>query len=209
MALVHKVVPGDSTTSIGFRYGFFPKTLWDLPDNAALKKLRKDPDVLFPGDVVHVPDKQVKEVDGAINQTHRFRRKGVPAPFRVRLLKRDGTPYANEPYELRVDETTRQGKTDADGYVAEVVSPDARQGRLTLTSAKRVYWFGMGELNPIETVSGLQARLNNLGFTCPRDGKFDAGTREAVKRFQKTYGLPIRGEVDAATRQKLFEVHNG
>ncbi|MGZ5258926.1 MAG: hypothetical protein ACXWC0_14960, partial [Burkholderiales bacterium] len=36
-------------------------TIWNHPSNANLKKLRQSPNVLFPGDVFHIPDKLQKQ----------------------------------------------------------------------------------------------------------------------------------------------------
>ena len=55
----HIVEPGDCMASIGEQYGFHWETLWDLAENADLKKNRKNPNVLFEGDEVTIPDKRL------------------------------------------------------------------------------------------------------------------------------------------------------
>ena len=60
----HRVTQGESITTIALRYGFRdPKAIYDHPDNAELKKKRPSPDILFPGDVVIIPDKEAKSIN--------------------------------------------------------------------------------------------------------------------------------------------------
>lgn len=55
-----------------------------------------------------------------------------------------------------------------------------------------------------ESVSDIQERLKDLGYyTGKVSGNFLDGTRAAVRKFQKEYGLPETGEVDAATAAQL------
>ena len=55
-------------------------------------------------------------------------------------------------------------------------------------------------------VKELQQNLETLGFDCGgADGVFGNGTLEAVKKFQKTYGLQVDGKVGSATQAKIKE----
>src|SRR5258708_33469109 len=57
MSLTYTVVQGDCISSIAAQNGFGRwQTVWDRPENAALKKTRKNPNALSPGDQVFVPD---------------------------------------------------------------------------------------------------------------------------------------------------------
>ena len=56
----HMVVAGDCILSIAEENGFQWKTIWNHAANSKLKADRGDPNVLFPGDVVFVPDKRLK-----------------------------------------------------------------------------------------------------------------------------------------------------
>ena len=86
MAKDYVIRQGDCISSIAFRNGFDWITLWNEPANAELKERRKDPNLLFPGDVVHIPDLRLKEVDRPTDQCHSFKVKNVPAKLRLRLL---------------------------------------------------------------------------------------------------------------------------
>lgn len=50
------------------------------------------------------------------------------------------------------------------------------------------------------TIADAQERLNALGFPAgPADGSMGSHTRQALKHFQQSRGLPQTGELDAAT----------
>lgn len=62
----HKVQKNETIEKIAKKYGFSKvKDIWDYPKNAKLKKLRKDPKKIEPGDIVVIPafnDKERKEI---------------------------------------------------------------------------------------------------------------------------------------------------
>ena len=109
MPIEHEITHGDCIDSIALRYGFFPDTLWNHSANADLKQLRKDPNVLFPGDKLVIPDLQLREENGATEKRHRFRRKGVPAKLHLRFLKAKDPPPEQE-------DATGGGSEDGTSY---------------------------------------------------------------------------------------------
>lgn len=207
MAISYQVKDGDCLSSIAFEHGFFPDTIWNHANNAALKEKRKDPNVLMQGDVVFVPDKRLKEVNEPTNQVHKFRLKNCPAKLSLRLLF-NGEPRRSEAYTLDIDGKITNGTTDSDGNIKISIPPNARRGKLVIGADERKmeYNLKLGTLDPIDKISGVQSRLNNLGFNCGRiDGVMNPETKEALQAFQVTVGLPPTGELDAATKAKLYE----
>jgi peptidoglycan hydrolase-like protein with peptidoglycan-binding domain len=66
----------------------------------------------------------------------------------------------------------------------------------------------LGNLNPISQVSGLKARLANLGlYKGPNDENLDAATKQAISAFQKKKGLPVTGIADDATNAQINKTH--
>lgn len=66
----------------------------------------------------------------------------------------------------------------------------------------------IGYLDPINTMSGVIGRLNNLGFDAgPPNAFMGEYTRQAIREFQYVEGLPVSGEIDAATLGRLLERH--
>jgi carboxyl-terminal processing protease len=58
-----------------------------------------------------------------------------------------------------------------------------------------------------EAVRNLQNILDGVGFPADRsDGYFSEATKKALESFQVSESLPVTGEVDAATAQRLEEV---
>lgn len=87
MSKKHKVCQGECIESLADRYGFFPETLWKHSENSELRKLRDDQNILQPGDVVMIPDLEMREESAATEKLHKFRRKGVPAKLRIVFYK--------------------------------------------------------------------------------------------------------------------------
>ena len=71
----------------------------------------------------------------------------------------------------------------------------------------------MARTNEREATESIQRYLRQLSFvnksipTPPLDGIYDTRTREAVRAFQESAGLPITGEVDLVTWERLFEAY--
>jgi hypothetical protein len=196
----HKVKQGECISSIADQYGLFWDTVWNDPGNAELKQLRKDPNVLLPGDVVHVPDKREKRESCAAESRHRFRKKGVPAKIKLRLLL-DEEPRADEPYKLCIDGVWREGTTDGDGCVKETLPPNAREGTLVVGKGKTqdTYELRFGTVDPIESDDGIRGRLVDLGYDAEED------LPDALREFQAAESLEATGQIDDATRSKLKE----
>jgi hypothetical protein len=211
----YKVKGGDCIASIAFRYGLFPETVWEHSENAALRELRKNPAQLVPGDVVVIPDKVAKEVEGTTEQRHRFRRKGVPEELRMQLME-NGKPLANVDYALELGGEIVDGKTDDDGYLEQNIAPDAKVGQLFVhyqdshgVMQTAEYDLEVGELEPIDLRDGVVARLINLGFLEPEDPEDvdDDELADAVTDFQRYLGLEITGTVNDEVRNRLVEMH--
>ena len=195
----HTVQAGDCIQSLAVQNGLEWKALWDHPENAALKQLRKDPAVLQPGDVVKIPPKETKEKSAATDKKHTFVRKGVPAKVRMKIL-RDDQPRANLPYRLDIDGKLQTGNTDGEGLVEMTIPPDARQGELVVGNPgdEEIFHFQLGAVDPIDTEEGVRGRLRDLGYddTLPME--------QLLKEFQGKEKLsPASGSLDEATKSKL------
>lgn len=219
----YTVQPGDCMSSIAFENGFFWKTLWNLPENAALKAKRKNPNVLMTGDIVHVPELRLRQESCATEVRHKFKRKGVPEIFKMKLLDANHKPRANLDYLLVIEGKSHRGKTDANGALKVSIPPDAKSGKLTVAAPgsldkngkpvpgkrkNQVKVLQFGYLNPVSELSGIKARLTNLGFYLGAiDENLDDDTKRAIRSFQRRKGLPVTGVADAATKSKLLKIH--
>lgn len=202
----YAVRQGECLSSIAFEHGFFWQTLWDLPDNAAVKKARGSPNVLLPGDRIAIPPLQQKEIDGATEARHRFKKRGVPAVLRLCFLE-DGEARADERYAININGKWREGSLDSEGRLKETIPPDLRSVLIRIGQDPE-FELPLGTVDPVSEISGVQGRLNNLGFSAgPIDNLFGPKTEAAIRRFQLAHGLKATGESDDQTRRKLEEVH--
>ena len=65
MGTYHTVVQGEYLSGIAKKYGFSShKKIWDHAQNAELKKQRQNPNVIFPGDQLFIPDKRIRKNPG-------------------------------------------------------------------------------------------------------------------------------------------------
>lgn len=204
-----QVEAGDCFHSLAEAHGFTWETLWNLPENEALKRAGRTPHVLHPGDRVFIPEPRPKEVDGQAEVRHHFKRLGIPN--KLRLQVRDGgQPLKHLGFEVDFGGEVQRGTSDGEGVVEVVIPAGARAGRLKMgTGAKqKTYDLDLGGLDPVASVTGVQARLNNLGYDAGEvDGHLGPNTRDALRRFQFHQQLKETGEPDAETIAKLTALH--
>jgi N-acetylmuramoyl-L-alanine amidase len=207
----YTVNEGDCILSIAAENGFHWETIWNHPNNADLKQRRNgDPNVLLPRDVVYIPEKSARHETRGTDQTHKFHKIGSPAQVRLRLFDYKRQPRRSVHYSASVDGSVVYGSTDADGYVTLRIAPGAREVKLVVTEGTRTeqYTLPLGAIDPIDSLSGVQQRLSNIGYPCGSEaGTLGEETVAALRAFQEEMNLPVTGELDDASRQKLKQMH--
>ncbi len=199
---LHIVQKGENLARIAQQYGFKGwSKLWEAPDNEELRKKRRSPHVLRPGDQVVVPAPEIREIVRPTDQTHRIVVTEELVEFRVVLQDHNQQPFANEPYELRVvtpaKDAPRQGTTDGAGKVVEQLSAAVQNVEIRLPEIGLAWRFLLSDFvdRPAdeaearrgkqeavaETVKATQLRLNALGFPCGEaDGGMGTKTYDAL-----------------------------
>lgn len=162
----YTVQQGDCILSITHERGFHWETIWNHSSNSALKTLRKNPNVLMEGDVVHIPDLRLKQESGGTEQKHKFKLKGVPGKFILVLTRPDsddkqteeGTdpdseptgessdpeapapkaqkPWASVAWKCIIDGAVSTGTTGSDGKIELTIKPSAQEAQLVLEPDK-------------------------------------------------------------------------
>ena len=175
MANSHIVSQGECMATIARRHGFADlMAIWNHPKNQGLRDRRKSPNVLFPGDVVYIPDLKTKAAQCSTGRNHKFRLKFATRGVHVVFVDADGEPIAHSPYVLRVGDDERQGQTGADGAVNEKgFHPGETQAELELTDLGIKRMLLIGHLDPHHEESGWRQRLANLGYDPNEDGLAD------------------------------------
>lgn len=206
----HVVSQGESTTRLAFERGLYWKSVWQHANNADLRSKRSNPNILLEGDVIFLPDLETKQEYCATAQKHRFQRKGVPETLNLIFLDIYGKPLANKPYTITIDNTFRRGTLDSNGKLSESIPPNARsakvkvgdKGELASTEVQ------LGNLDPVESLTGVQARLKNLGyFSAAIDGQPSEALDKAVVRFRRKNAMEEGKDIDDALRDKLKDLH--
>ncbi len=208
MPTAYTVKAGDCLSSIAVKFGMLPETVWNDSANQQLRNKRKDSHVLFPGDILQIPDIRKRQESVSTDAKYRFNRKAVPEVLKIQLLLK-GKPRENLDYQLDIDGKILKGKTNAKGELQEPIPPDASSARLIISKqgddeSDEVYDLTLGHIDPIEETKGAQERLANLSYYFGSvDGKLGESTESAVKAFQEHEGLDPSGKLDDKTKQKL------
>jgi N-acetylmuramoyl-L-alanine amidase len=212
MPKVHVVERGDCLSKIARQYGFADyRVIWNAPENDALREVRRDPNVLFPGDEVTVPDREDKTFSCASERTHTFRVKLPPAMLRIVMCDNTGAPLKNEDYRIEYGGDGRAGKTDGSGLLKEKVPATIRD--VTLRIRHYVLELAVGDLDPMTDVgddglSGICARLHNLGYDPgPAGDEVTERLEAALAMFQRDQELEPTGEPDDDALAALREAH--
>jgi N-acetylmuramoyl-L-alanine amidase len=208
----HIVAQGECLTSIAFKYGFSDyKTIYNDPGNAPLRTKRPDPNLLFPGDEIVIPDIKPNPKSLDTGASHKFVVKTPQRKLKIKLQSSPDEALGNAPYRLLVGGQPFEGQTDGDGVLEQLIPANAMEGWLHLGAT--VVQLRIGALNPMENtpddgVSGVQARLTNLGYDVgPADGALGPRTEAAIAAFQKANDLEPTGKIDGDLRDALKKAY--
>ncbi|MCI0406335.1 MAG: peptidoglycan-binding protein [candidate division Zixibacteria bacterium] len=215
MPTVHKVKQGECLASIAKKYGFSDwKKIYDHPENKDFKQKRPNSNIILPGDKLFIPEKELKEESVQTQTRHRFQFKNQKAAVKIVLKDEEGQAISWKKYKLAVEDIEFEGVTGSDGLIEHRVPADAENGKLTLwpkddSPEESFTWLlKLGHLDPLKEISGVQARLHNLGFNPgPVDGISGPRTQAAVRAFQEKFGLTVDGIAGPETQAKLRNVH--
>jgi N-acetylmuramoyl-L-alanine amidase len=189
--------------------------LYDHPENAELRRLRPNPNVLMPGDTLHIPDPTPAGLPVETGRWNTFVVRLPGSLFRLHLVDDDPerTPFAHARFKLEVGGQTHEGETDGAGRLEVRVPLDAEDGTLTLwlsdDAEDSVQWpVKVNHLDPADALTGAQARLHHLGFDCGAlDGEHGDKTENALRAFQATHGIDEEEALGPRTRTQLERLH--
>jgi Putative peptidoglycan binding domain len=220
MGLYYTAKQGDCLSSIAEEYGFVDyKSIYLAPENESFREKRPNPNIIFPGDILFIPDRTSTEFPRPTDQMHLFCLKREKVYLRICLEDDLQQPFRNKRYRLRVGHARFQGTTDARGMVEKRISPRDSEGEITVFPLENdpsdpgyTFQLNLGHIDPIDETSGVDARLINLGFGPPDHqdtGLSDEERSQALKAFQDRVGLDVNGQPDETTRRKLSQLHDG
>lgn len=217
MSEIYTVVQGDCLHSIAYHFGFGDyRTIYDDPHNADFRAKRPDPNLIYPGDALYIPDFKPRDDSCPTDMNHKFKLLVQPTYINLRIQDPADQAIAAAKYVLALKDhnLSFRGKTDDDGWIKRPIPPDAQFGTLRVWPNPSDHetsfeWeVRLGHLDPLDTVSGVKGRLNNLGYDCgdindTEDDQYD----QAVRQFQQDHALKVDGIVGPKTRHMLKKEH--
>lgn len=177
-----KVAQGESVESIAAETGHYWPSLWDHPENGALRGKRQSPHILRPGDELVIPRPRPKTVSVISGAQHAFRRRGIPSRLRLQVMLH-WKPRAHEKYVLIVDNKDQvEGCTDEQGFIDCPISPTACAATLEVGEGgnQQTLRLRLRYLDPIDDDSGVKQRLHNLGYLTTADAEEEQAAQEAL-----------------------------
>jgi hypothetical protein len=217
----HLVQQGECLSRIAAQHGVRDwQKVWMASENQALRKQRKSPHVLYPGDSVVVPGIVVHEIVRPTDATHRITVKAeAELELRIRLHDKRQKALSGLAYTVgfvhRGREVVRPGvsPTDDSGFVTERVLVGTDAVVIAFARPRLSFRLLVGALDPVcdeaptrPIASGVDARLHGLGYDA---GDGPQGLREALAWFQRDHlgRETADGILDDQTTLRLTEMY--
>jgi hypothetical protein len=161
---------GDFLLQLAFQMGFDADTVWNDPSNADLQGLRSDPNILLPGDVLQVPDPpdpntQAPPATLTPGSTNNFVAADPPTVSLTHTFTGDDTTsYASMAYTVQELPQLTGLQTDENGTVTFQAPVTLQTTTIVFTESGDTWTLALGGMDPINTISGMFKRLQNLGY---------------------------------------------
>jgi N-acetylmuramoyl-L-alanine amidase len=179
----YPVRQGDYVQSLADQLGFDADTIWNDPKNAQLKQLRGNPNILFPGDILYVPDQEPTARTLKTGATNSFVSSPVTVPVTIKF---SSARFASQACTIEELPDLTGLTTDANGTLTFSVPVTLDAATVAFTEIGATYVFKIGHLDPMGTLSGVFQRLQNLGFF-PRDATLDDANVESLRAHLRLF----------------------
>jgi hypothetical protein len=158
---------GDFLLSVAYAFGFDADTVWNDSSNDDLRKLRANPNALSPGDVLYIPDQSNKQPvlkDVAVGATNSFVSTPPSMTVAVKFVGEDPTTFASQAFTIQELEQLTGLVTNGDGVAKFDVPVTMTSVTVVFTDVAETYTVSIGTMDPVNTMSGVFKRLQNLGY---------------------------------------------
>jgi N-acetylmuramoyl-L-alanine amidase len=207
---------GDYLAALAYRFGFDADTVWNDDKNADLRKLRPDPNILWPTDVLYIPDQIDKDPvthDLDTGATNDF--VSHAPPVNMTILFSDEALAAEDYTIAELPDLT--GLATVGGKASFAIPLTLTAFTIVFTDSRTTFVFDVGHMDPINTVAGVAKRLQNLGYLgpLPDEDQIDVNAvRAGVRFFMASQGaspddadLSDDGKLDDATATRVVAAH--
>jgi Putative peptidoglycan binding domain len=206
---------GDYLKRIADALSFDAAAVWNHPKNAELKS-RRDPNLLHPGDLLWVPKQASnwRPISGGMMNKYVAK---IPKTTISLGFKNENGPLTNEPYVVEGLGAQREGTTDEQGTLVVEVPVHLREFRVSFPRQNAIHPVRVGDMDPIDELSGLRKRLQHLGYykrspgestsLMMSEGDIEACDQQAIVKFQRAHGLEATGLSDDAVKATLVKEH--
>lgn len=205
---VYTIRQGDHLAAISARHGFGTSaTIWSHPRNAEIASVR-DPNVLFEGDEIFLPDKTTGVAFRDTGSEHAFQVVAETLYLRLRLLDPFGKPRSGVGCLIGVGggDDYEESVSDGDGKVAREIDAMVHHAAVESAADAAEIPLLVGHLDPLGEESGYRARLYNMGYLLDPFGDDDE-MRIALEDFQADQELATTGTLDAPTLAAIGAAH--
>jgi hypothetical protein len=157
---------GDYLLSLAYQFGFDADTVWNDPQNAQLRQaghLSKDPNILYPTDMLYIPDQSAPPVMKSLapGTTNTFVANIPTASVSIRFTD---APLASQAFTVPELPDLTGLTTGADGSVTLAIPVTLDTFTILFTQTGDAVTCNIGDLDPIDTLSGVFQRLQHLGY---------------------------------------------
>lgn len=204
---------GEYLAKIAFEQGFDADEVWKHEKNKELRESGRMPEILCPGDVLHVPTKRGRSASVDLEAANPFR--GDVPPVKVELVFCiTGKPISDEPFVASGAGYEECGKTDQEGRARLSVPVSTRTIHLVFTQRFLCFEVAVGNLDPLEERTGQWQRLSNLGYITEVPEADSGGLlskellrRAAIFDFQRAERVAVTTDLDEDTAKALAASH--
>ena len=216
MAEQYTVVQGDTLPRIAKNHGFANyKAIYEHESNTDFRTQRDNPNIIFPGDVITIPDPELVFKALTSAKINVFKIKKYAEYFRADFKDSEGNSWTGKRVVLSLDGVETESFVNDDGTIEiELEENSSDVGTLSLyfddesQEPSEIFDVSLGHLDPVDTDTGIQARCRLLGFDCGNvDGNIAEKSTAGIKGFQAEHGLTIDGNAAEITQAKLKEIY--
>ncbi len=157
---------GDFLARLAYQFGFDADAVWGDAKNAQLREDRTDHNILSPADLLYIPDQAGTPAMQSLTTgtTNTFVSTPPTTTVTIRFVD---APFASQAYSVPELPELAGLTTGQDGTATFSIPVTLDTFTITFTGSGTSFSFDVGCLDPINTLSGIFQRLQNLGYIDP------------------------------------------